>query len=88
MSQPEKPSDKSSRFFTVSIRRKPLYEWLLWGLWLLVLLVLLEFTLESRREYEWQAATLAGALFLIVLVAGMIAGMIRRIEAEEHDKYH
>lgn len=87
MSQPEKSPDKS-RFFSVRIRRKPLYEWLLWCLWLTALLMLLEFTLASRSEYEWQAATLAGALFLIVLVGGVIAGVIRRIEAEEQDKYH
>ena len=87
MSQPRKSPDKS-RFFTVRIRRKPLYEWLLWGLWLLVLVVLLEFTLASRREYEWQAATLAGALLLILLLGGVVAGVIWRIEAEEQDKYH
>ncbi len=87
MNQPERSPDKS-RFFTIRIRRKPLYERLLWGLWLLLLLVLLEFTLASRRDYEWQAATLAGALFLILLVGGAVAGVIRRIEAEEQDKYH
>jgi 4-hydroxybenzoate polyprenyltransferase len=65
-----------------------LYEWLLWIVWFIVLILLAEYTLGSRREMEWQAATLSSALFLIVLLGGVITGVIRRIEAQDQDKYH
>jgi hypothetical protein len=76
------------KFHTVRIRRRPLYEWLLWLVWLIALALLLEFVLSSLAEYERQAATLAGALFVGLLLAGLIVWFVRRVEAEERDKRH
>lgn len=87
MDHPEKP-DRDPDFFSVRIRRKPLYEWLLWIVWGFTLFLLAEYALASRREFEWQAATLATALFVIVLLGGLITGLIKRIEAQDQDKYH
>jgi hypothetical protein len=97
MTQPETPEQvhlpsdeltKESRFITRRVRRRALHERLRWLVWGVALLVLLEFAIASHQEQEWQAATIAGALFLVILVAGILANTIWRIEAEEQDKYH
>jgi hypothetical protein len=69
---PDVPPDTPPDMITIHIRRRPLYEWLGWLIWLIVLGVLLEFCLVSFREHEGQAGVLAGALFLFLLLAGLI----------------
>lgn len=77
-----------SRFFMRRLRRRSLAERLLWLVWALLLLLLLDFAVTNQQEHEWQAATIAGALFLVILVGGIIANAVWRIEAEDQDKYH
>ncbi len=85
---PASDDKEKQRFLSVRIRRRPLYEWLLWLVWLIALALLLEFALSSIAEYEPQAATLSGALFVGLLIAGLIVWFVRRVEAEEQDKHH
>ena len=79
------PARQTEPEITIRIRRRPLYEWLLWLVWLILLAILGEFTLGSFAEQEPQAGITAGALFVCLLVAGLIVWAMQR--AESHSPY-
>lgn len=66
----------------IRIKREPLYVWLTRLLWLIGLVLLLEYALQSHHEREPQAAITAGALWLVLLVAGVIVEVVRYVEAQ------
>lgn len=68
-------------YHVVRLRKRSCSEWMAIVIWLIVLGVLLEYAWSSIWENEDQAAILAGALFLGLLVAGMIVQLIRSVEA-------
>lgn len=70
----------------IRIRREPLYVWLARLVWLIGLIVLLEYALASRQEREPQAAITAGALFLVILLAGVITEIVRHIESQPESR--
>jgi hypothetical protein len=79
------PAQEPEPEITIRIRRRPLYEWLFWLIWLILLAILSEFTLGSFAEQEPQAGITAGALFVCLLVAGLIVWAMQR--AESHSPY-
>lgn len=85
MTSPETRKDTGTAaariYHVIRVRRRSVREWLALILWLTALLVLLEFTISSRYEREGQAAVLAGALFVGLLLAGLIVQVMRGVEA-------
>jgi hypothetical protein len=65
----------------IHLRRRSAREWLSGFSWLILLIVLLEYTLRSLDEHEPQAAVLAGALFLGLLIAGIVFQIVCSIES-------
>ena len=65
---------------TIRVRRRTLREWLAWLVWLILLGILGEFALTSFAEQEPQAGITAGALFMTLLIAGLIVWAIQRAE--------
>ncbi|MBK8027225.1 MAG: hypothetical protein IPK19_39000 [Chloroflexi bacterium] len=83
MTQHEPQHDTSAATRTyraLRIRRRSTAEWLAWVLWIVLLAVLLEYSLGSFAEYEQQAGILAGALFVGLLIAGVIIHFMRGID--------
>jgi hypothetical protein len=64
--------------YTIEIKKRPWYEWLLWALWLLVELFVLQNAFGSGAELEPRAATLFWVIFFVLLVAGGIVWYLRR----------
>jgi hypothetical protein len=82
-SAPE-PTPKNRPVFC--LRRRSLAEWLAWLLWLMTLIIVLEYSLTSFREHERQAGILAGAMFIGLLLAGIIIEVIKNVEI--YSPYH
>lgn len=80
-----RPAPQAEAEITIRIRRRPLREWLAWWIWLVVLAILGEFALSSFAEQEVQAGITAGAIFVSLIVAGLIVWAIQR--AEQHSPY-
>lgn len=70
----------------IRIRREPLYVWLARFTWVIVMILLLEYALKSHQEHEPQAAITAGALFLIMLLAGVIVEVVRHVESQPESR--
>lgn len=85
--RPDDPDNLPSAEARAVKTRRPLYEWLAWGLWLITLGILLEFALTSFVEHETQAAVLASALMVGLLLAGLIVEAIQRIERASAYRY-
>lgn len=66
---------------TFRIRRRSCSSWMAWFLWGIVLFILLEYALSSFSEHEPQAGLLAGALFLGLLMAGLILEFVKIVES-------
>ncbi len=80
MSAPESRNSYDDAEY-IRIKREPLHVWLARLLWLICLVLLLEYALQSHHEREPQAAITAGALCLVLLVAGIIVEVVRHVEA-------
>ncbi|MFW5708840.1 MAG: reductive dehalogenase [Chloroflexota bacterium] len=78
----------SSRYTIIQMRRRSLSEWLAGVVWIIVLFILLEYIFSSFQENEVQAAALAGALFIGVLLAGIITQIVRNVEARAPKDFH
>jgi Na+/H+ antiporter NhaD/arsenite permease-like protein len=81
MSAPE-PKSLPDEPDYIRIKREPLYIWLARLLWLICLIILLEYAVQSHYEREPQAAISAGALCLVLFVAGVIVEVVRHAESQ------
>jgi hypothetical protein len=63
---------------SVTIQRRPWYEWVLWAAWLLLELFLLQNALASAQEFEPRASAIFWVLFAVFLAAGGIVWLARR----------
>ena len=68
----------SDKQMTITISKRPWYEWLLWAVWFAVSLFVLQNALASGQELEPRAATLFWITFVILLLGGGIVYFIRR----------
>ena len=67
-----------SEKYTIEVKKRPWYEWLLWALWFLVSIFTLQNAVASGAELEPRAATIFWVVFVILLLAGGIVWYIRR----------
>lgn len=81
MKHSSSPPDQQGNHRLIRLRRRAISEWLALLIWLVLLVILLEYALTSLYEHETQAAILAGALGIGLLVAGIIIQFMRGIEA-------
>lgn len=70
----------NTRYHILRIRRRSLAAWMGWLIWLIALVILLEYAIASFREHEQQAGIIAGAIFVGLLIAGIIIEVVRSIE--------
>ena len=68
----------SDKQMTISISKRPWYEWLLWAVWFVASLFVLQNAIASGQELEPRAATLFWITFVILLLGGGIVYFIRR----------
>jgi hypothetical protein len=64
-------ADKVNRYFTIRVRKRPWYVWLLRVVWLLWMVFWLEFAIGSKQELEPQAFSIA----VRVLIASLLIGL-------------
>ena len=76
-----KPHPASPDYFFLRIRRRPCASWMAWFLWLVALAILLEFSLASFAEREVQPGVVAGGMFVVLLMAGLIIEITKIIES-------
>lgn len=63
---------------TIQLKKRPWYEWSLWGLWLVVELFVLQNAIASGQELEPRAATIFWVVFFVLLLAGAVVWYLRR----------
>lgn len=79
-SQPEQNARDRQLWHHFYVRRRSLAEWLMWLIWLVILLILLDYSLVSFIEDEPQAGILSGAIFMGLLLAGMVVEVVKIID--------
>jgi len=57
--------------YTIQIRKRPWWMWLLAVVWLLVEIFFLQTAIASLWEYESRAATISWVIFFILFVVGV-----------------
>ena len=67
--------------YQIKIRRRPWYEWLLWALWLVFLIISLQSAVASHQEFEPRAAVIYWMFFALLLLAGIVVWLVRRIQS-------
>jgi hypothetical protein len=65
---------------TLRIRKRPWYRWGLWGVWLGAEIFLAQNAIASGSELEPRAATIFWGMFIILLMAGVVAAFVQRYE--------
>lgn len=68
----------SADVFTITIRKRPWWFWLLAGLWLLLEALLLQTAVASVREGEYRAATISWIVVSLLAAFGCIVWLRRR----------
>lgn len=67
-----------SEKYTIEIRKRTWWEWLLAALWLFAELFILQNAIASGGEIESRAATIFWVVFFVLLVAGAVVWYVRR----------
>lgn len=67
--------------YQIKIHRRPWYEWLLWAVWLFLLIVFLQSAIGSHQEFEPRAAAIFWMFFGLLLLAGIVVWLVRRIQS-------
>jgi hypothetical protein len=63
--------------FTIRIRKRPIWFWVLAGLWLLLEILTLQTALASVKEVEIRAATICWVAAIVLAAVGVL-GWLRR----------
>lgn len=63
---------------TITIKKRPWYEWLLWLVWAFVLVFIYQNAAASGAELEPRAATILWVSFVVWLLAGGVVWFTRR----------
>jgi hypothetical protein len=69
-------------FFTITIRRRPVWFWVLAGLWLLLEILTLQTALASVKEGEIRAATICWVAAIVLAAVGVL-GWLRRWRSQK-----
>jgi hypothetical protein len=64
--------------YTIQVKKRPWYAWLLAAIWLALELFLVQNAVASSRELEPQAAMIFWISFAVLLVVGLVVWFIRR----------
>jgi hypothetical protein len=64
--------------YTIEVKKRPWYEWVLWAIWFLVEIFLLQSAIASGQELEPRAATIFWIAFFVLLLAGGVVWYLRR----------
>jgi len=67
----------SSDTFTVTIRKRPWWFWVVAGLWLLLEILFLQTALASAREGEYRAAAIIWIAVGVTAAAGVLVGFLQ-----------
>lgn len=62
----------------VKVKKRPWYEWILWGIWAVILLFILQNAVASGSELEPRATMIFWVSFAVWLLAGVVIWFIRR----------
>ena len=68
---------------SITIAKRPWYEWLLWALWVVAEVFIAQNAIASSQELEPQAALIFWVTFAVLLVGGAIVWFVRRNRAEK-----
>jgi predicted Co/Zn/Cd cation transporter (cation efflux family) len=68
----------SEEKFVIEIKKRPWYEWLLWGVWLFALVFLVQNAVTSGHELEPRAAAIFWVMFVVFLLGGGVVWFVRR----------
>jgi hypothetical protein len=64
--------------YTIEIKKRPWYEWLLWAIWFIIEVSVLQMALASRAEMEPRAGAIFWVTFVVLLIGGGIVWYMRR----------
>lgn len=64
-------------YFTITIRRRPVWFWILAGLWLPVEVLMLQTALASMKEGEVRAATISWIAAAVLAAVGILSWLRR-----------
>lgn len=64
--------------FTIKVKKRPWYEWLLWVVWAVILMFIYQNAVSSGSELEPRAATIFWVSFVVWLLAGGVIWFTRR----------
>lgn len=64
--------------YLIEIKKRPWYEWLLWGIWLVVEAFILQNAIASSAELEPRATTIFWIIFAVLLVGAAVVWFMRR----------
>lgn len=79
--------EERSRFIIIRIHRRSCLEWAGWFAWLVLVSFFLQNAIASGQEGESRAATLFWILIGVLLIAGAIVYVVRKVEIDnEYDK--
>ncbi len=67
--------------FGITIKPRPIVEWVLWLLWLIVEIFVLQNAIVSGTELQGTAALIFWVTFLVLLIGGVVVWIIRRPKA-------
>ncbi|MDT8304675.1 MAG: hypothetical protein RRC07_01965 [Anaerolineae bacterium] len=66
--------------YTVKLKRRPWYAWLLWAVWLFLLIFIAQNAITSGQELEGRAAMIFWISFAVLFIAGLVVAIVRRNE--------
>lgn len=64
--------------YTIEIKKRPWYEWLLWAIWLFIEVSVLQMAIASKAEMEPTASTIFWVTFVVLLIGGVVVWYMRR----------
>ena len=67
-----------SEDYTIQIKKRAWYEWLLWAIWFFLEIFIMQNAIASGQELEPRAATIFWVVFAVLLVAGVAVWFVRR----------
>lgn len=68
----------SDKYYTFSVKKRPLIEWILWVLWLFLEIFVMQNAIASGQELEPRAAAIFWVTFVVLTLGGTVVWFIRR----------